>query len=213
MNLSVVVTSYGDQEWAQLGDRAAESALDQTGAHEVITRHFTEKMGEHWIGPARNEAAKDATGDWLLFLDADDVLSPGFLSAVLVAGRRVNYSSLALLTPRASYVIRGRARPAKFLRRPGVTLRDDNFLVVGTAISRELFDKVDGFSDYPHGFEDWSLWAKAYRAGARVVEVPKAIYIVNVNENSKHRQGWKDRNWQVETHERVRREIFPELYV
>ena len=35
------------------------------------------------IGRARNTGAAEATGDWLLFLDADSVLNPGLLADIL----------------------------------------------------------------------------------------------------------------------------------
>jgi hypothetical protein len=40
-----------------------------------------------------------------------------------------------------------------------------------------------------------------------VVRVPKAVYIQHVNPQSKHRVGWRDRRWQVETHQRVEAEL------
>jgi hypothetical protein len=74
-----------------------------------------------------------------------------------------------------------------------------------------VFLEVGGFGPYPHGFEDWSLWAKAWKSGCRIVKVPKAVYIAYWNAESKHRLQWKDRRWQVEQHMRVRRDLFPEL--
>ena len=89
----------------------------------------------------------------------------------------------------------------------GISLRDDNWMVVGTMIHRDLFWKVGGFDDYPHGFEDWALWSKCFRVGAQIVKVPDAVYRYWHNPQSKHKQGWRDRRWQVETHMRVKREL------
>jgi glycosyltransferase involved in cell wall biosynthesis len=192
-----VIASYGDREWHSLAlTRAYPSALDQ-GAHEIVVGHDDEVS----IAQVRNALAEKTTGDWLCFLDADDELADGYLDAMArVGGEKV------LLTPRVQKIIKGRARPLTFY--PEVPLDQANWLVIGTLLRRDLFMEVGGFSDYPHGFEDWSLWAKCWKAGARVVRVPRAIYRQHVNPQSKHRLGWRDRRWQVETHNRVRQELF-----
>ena len=53
--------------------------------------------------------------------------------------------------------------------------------MVGTLVSRDLFLEVGGFEDYPHGFEDWSLWAKCWKAGAKIIQVRRAVYIAHVD--------------------------------
>jgi GT2 family glycosyltransferase len=149
----------------------------------------------------RNELAASAKGDWLLFLDADDELAPGYLDAMAqVGGENV------LLTPSVRKVVKGLPQNKTFFY-PEVDLRYGNWLVVGTLVRREMFNRVGGFPEAPHGFEDFGLWSKCYRLGARVVRVPQAVYIQHVNPQSKHRVGWRNRKWQVETHNRVNREL------
>ena len=43
--------------------------------------------------------------------------------------------------------------------------------------------------------------------GAEIVKVPEAVYLAHVNPQSKHKRGWRDRKWQVETHQRVVKEL------
>jgi GT2 family glycosyltransferase len=152
------------------------------------------------IASIRNELAQDAKGDWLLFLDADDELAPRYIQAMEHAER-----PNSLLTPSVQKIIKKRENPPVFY--PEVDLMTANWLIIGTLVERDLFLRVGGFEDYPHGFEDWSLWYKCAKVGAEVVRVPKAVYRQHVNPQSKHRLGWKDRRWQVETHERVQREL------
>lgn len=159
------------------------------------------------IGPVRNVLAGKASGDWLCFLDADDQLAPWYLAEMFnrYHAEREHSRGPFLLTPSVSKMRKGRRSSAAFY--PEVPLWQANWLVVGTLIERDLFERVGGFEDYPHGFEDWSLWNKAAKAGAQVVKVPKAIYIQHINPRSKHRLGWKNRRWQVETHQRVEAEL------
>ncbi len=101
---------------------------------------------------------------------------------------------------------KGKPSPPRFLDR-GIPLSQDNWLVVGTLINRDLFMRIGGFPDYDHGFEDWAVWYKAEKAGARIVKVPDAVYRAHWNPHSKHHQGWRDKRWQVETHQRVAAEL------
>jgi glycosyltransferase involved in cell wall biosynthesis len=205
MNVSIVISTYGEERWKELAmTRAYPSALDQ-GAHEIVVGHDTNAT----IAQVRNALAEKTEGTWLCFLDADDELGDGYLDAMGRKEWSQNRDREVIFTPAVSYVRKGRPAPPKFNDR-GISLRDDNWLVVGSLIRRSFFFSLGGFSDYPHGFEDWSLWAKAWKAGARIVKVPGAVYYAHVNPRSKHRQGWRDRRWQVETHNRVRAELFPE---
>lgn len=197
MNVSICIATYGNREWEVMAEeRALPSAVAQ-GDVEILMGHQLDGT----IASARNGLAERATSDWLCFLDADDELGDGYVQAMR---RKMEHD--ALLMPAVSYVY-GRKRRSSVMS----DIRDltvDNFLVIGTLVERSLFFSVGGFSDYPHGFEDWSLWAKCWKAGAQIVQVPKAVYIAHVNPHSKHRQAWRNRKWQVEMHQRVQAEIF-----
>ena len=206
MKISILVSTYGDSLWSDLAHTRALPSADGQGAYEILFLHDSDGS----IASVRNRNAERASGDLLVHLDADDELAPGYLDAMrraLEQERGDLPPQPFLLTPAVSYVHDGRAEPPLFRDR-GIPLSEDNWLVVGTLVERELFHAVGGFSDYPHGFEDWSLWAKCWKAGARIVKVPDAVYVAHVNPNSQHRQRWRDHEWQVATHNRVRAELF-----
>lgn len=209
MKISVLITTYGDHAWAELSwSRAYPSTIDQ-GADEVIVRHWPDLT----IGPARNATAEEAEGGFLIFLDADDELEDGYIDAMRTAADtladEIDYApEWTLFQPAVSYIRKNR-RAAPLMREIG-DLRVDNFLVIGTMVSKQLFDTAGGFSDYEHGFEDWSCWAKCWKAGATIVQVPDALYLAHVNPKSKHRQAWRNRREQVAMHLRVQAELFPE---
>lgn len=208
MKVTICISTYGGREWETLAqERALPSALEQD-ADEVLVGHDDDGT----IASIRNELGGMAQSDWLCFLDADDRLAPGYLDAMRRAWGQAggDDGTPRLLTPQVSYVRKNRPMRPRFLDR-GISLQDDNWLIVGTLVQKDLFVKVGGFGDYPHGFEDWSLWAKCWKAGAEIVKVPDTIYYAHMNPRSKHRTQWRDRRWQVEMHNKVRAELFPEL--
>jgi glycosyltransferase involved in cell wall biosynthesis len=200
--ISIVITTYGADHWPLIADERAYPSAIQQGAYEVILHHAAELT----IGPARNQAAERATGEWLCFLDADDELDESYVQEMTNAICDPGRPEPALLQPSVCYVRKGHKGPVFLM--PEKPLDSDNYLVIGTVLRRKLFFQVGGFSDYPHGFEDWSLWAKCWKQGATVYPVPKAIYNAHINPQSQHRTMWRDRKTQVATHLRIQAELF-----
>jgi len=206
VNVSIIISTYGSEKWRDLAmSRAYPSALDQ-GAHEIVVGHDPEGT----IASVRNSLAEKATGEWLLFLDADDELAPGYLGAMQRVFEQEQTGGLPLLlTPAVSYVTaRGRITPPKFWQE--VDLEQANWLVIGTLVPRSLFLEVEGFPEAIHGYEDWALWAKCWKAGVRIVKVPKAIYRAHISPGSRNRRMTREEG--LRWHYEIGRSIFPEQY-
>lgn len=171
--VSVVIGTYGDERWRDAGARAAASARPQ--AREVIQNHEYDGT----LATARNNGALAATGDWLCFLDADDELCPGYVTEMRATMRHWNlarrgdliYNPL-LLAPAVEYCEGMRGEPA--IPNAG-RWPDVNECVIGTLVPRHLFNQVGGFRELP-SLEDFDLWLRCVKAGARIVHVPDAIY-------------------------------------
>ena len=142
--------------------------INAESSDEIVFTH----MPEGSAALARNQSARKATGDWLIFLDADDELADGYVDAMRTALEEFR-AGATLFTPRVSYVQNGRRESPKFW--PEVPYQDANWLVIGTMIYRGLFYRLGGFKNYgdPPGsnaFEDWGLWALAQKNGATVTK-------------------------------------------
>lgn len=172
--VSVVIGTYGDQTvWGPLRQRAAQSALNQTRDCEVLLQH------EETLALARNRGAEQATGDWLIFLDADDELDPRYVEAMLAG-------SEGLRQPATLGIVNGRADPEPVIIKPrGKTLLDGNHLVIGTMMPRDDFMAVGGFREL-WAWEDWDLFIRLWLRGLRDEPIPQAIYRVHVKQGSRN---------------------------
>lgn len=193
MDVTVVVGTFGADGWRQTAQRAIRSAEPQA---PVIHVHGAT------LAEARNAGGAQAGSEWLIFLDADDELDPGYVAAMSAAEHTGD-----LLGPATSYVRQGRPGSPKLW--PEQDLRDGNHLVIGTAVRRAMFLEVGGFRDWTL-YEDWCLWQRCSRAGASVAMVPDAVYRAHVRPSSRNRA--PDRAERLRMHDAIRRANFPELY-
>lgn len=161
-DLTVIVGTYGTDEWRDMG--AATAAQ-----HDAVHVHGKT------LAAARNIGAQAATTEWLVFLDADDELSEGYCDAILAADGDLRAPALHLIYPDKVVV-------------PDLASRDierTNPCCIGTAIRRGMFLAIGGFPELD-GWEDWAVYLRAVRRGARLVHVPDAIYRATVRPGSRN---------------------------
>lgn len=203
MTITVIIASFGDLHWERLGRmRALASTVDQ-GFDEVIVKHEEEMT----LAEVRNAAAHEATGDYLLFLDADDVIAPGYLAAMRAALAEQPAGEY-LLTPAIQYGAGKVFSPPRFW--PECEIETGNWMVVGTLVPRRVFLFVQGWDEYEL-YEDWALWAKCVLEGLTIVKVPDAHYMVYVTANSRNRG--KPRKTYLYWRQRIGADIWPDLYL
>ena len=198
--ISVIVATYGEDTWSTLASHRAIPSLKLTNDDNLVLRH--DPLGTR--ASSLNDAAALSEKDWLLFLDADDELAPGYITAMRNAIQ--NNPGRVLLTPSVQQIRKGRPRAPFFF--PECDFRTGNWLVIGTLIQRELFMEIGGFREHPHGLEDWNLWARAVRAGATVVKVPDAVYKAHMNPRSKHHVLSRNRAAYMEAYETARKDAW-----
>lgn len=170
MDAAVVVATFGAPEWAERAQRAARSA-ELAAPAELVVYH-----GGSSVAEARNTAARQTSAEWLVFLDADDELEPGYLAALAATGH-----TSGLLAPAVREVVDGIPGEARTLDDARRDIDHGwNPCVIGTAIRRATFDAAGGF--WPErAWEDWSLFRRAWLLGEPVHHVPDAVYRVHVN--------------------------------
>ncbi|MCP3371694.1 glycosyltransferase [Bradyrhizobium cajani] len=126
------------------------------------------------VSAARNLGARHASGDWLLFLDADDRLRPGAVAALLTAARGAPravlvYGDYNTIDSEGRQI--GRRDLLKGRRKPSgdvlARLASGNFIVNGGIVltRAEAFRAIGGFDVSLRYCEDWHCWCRLAAIG------------------------------------------------
>jgi glycosyltransferase involved in cell wall biosynthesis len=126
------------------------------------------------LARARNLAARAARTQWIVFLDADDWLAPGFVEAAET--RLAGCPDVDVLTPDMTIVRDGRRPFTSRARVPSdwTALLRRNTIVQTSLVRRELVSGLGGY-DPDVLFEDWDFWIRLLKAGHRIERLPGAF--------------------------------------
>ena len=178
--IDVIIGTYGCESWKDRALVAKYSVLQQTSMATSIYLVHGKTLAQ-----ARNEGAQRSTADWLLFLDADDVLDSNYIYAMREAIKQITCSN-SLLYPSVLTIENGVKSSSTKISEQNPIL-EGNFMVIGTLVKRETFLQVGGFRELPM-YEDWDLWIRCIAKGCVPYPVSDAVYHVIVNRDSRNHQ-------------------------
>ncbi|EPX2175882.1 TPA: glycosyltransferase [Serratia marcescens] len=174
---------------------------------DLLNKEFSEKgwkiikSSNNYLGAARNLAAKHASGEFLIFMDDDNVAKPHEIETFV---RAAVHSGCDLLTT-PSDLIYGDEFPSPFRKMKdcwlplGADLNVASFAnCFGDAnamIRKSVFDSVGGFTeDYGIGHEDWEFFCRVALAGHKMQLVPEALFWYRVANTGMLISGNKGKN-------------------
>ncbi len=201
--MSVVLCAYNSAEWIE---QAIESVLTQTcgsGLLEIILvdsgssdRTVTKAQASlsrcnvpfrllvvpnEGPGRARNLGSQRSGGDWIQFLDGDDVLNPRKIEVQLEAAIAADpevaivYSDWSRLRQQSGGWQSDGTIQAPALGADVLTdlLRAGNFVALGSHLVRRVWlERVGGFDERHWFIEDADLLLRLAMAGAKFAQVP-----------------------------------------
>ncbi|GMV26212.1 MAG: hypothetical protein AMXMBFR58_22430 [Phycisphaerae bacterium] len=131
-------------------------------------------------GPAaaRNRGAREATSEYLVFLDADDTIHPTFISKLVRAIETAAASGVKVSHAYCQEVLTDKAEGTWRVPEWDPTLlMVTNLHPITTVIRRSCFEEVGGFEESLGGnYEDWDLWLRLSFAGYRGVRVTEPLF-------------------------------------
>ena len=194
-DFEVVLVDDGSRPEALARVKALEPRFAARGWRMVLQEN-------RYLGAARNRAAAEARGTWLLFHDDDNIARPDmlerFLAAAEASGADIVTAAMATFSgeapapdaePKAIWLPVGAARAFGAIEN---VFGDANALIRRTA-----FEAMGGFSeDYGVGHEDWEFFARAVLAGRSLVSVPEPLFHYRIAESSMLRAGYSSADLQ-----------------
>lgn len=198
ITISVVIPTHKRPELLR---RSIQSVLDQIRLPDEIiivddaacteTKELVEEYGLQWLtyiensdgsgaSSSRNLGAEIATGDYIAFLDDDDVWLPSKLEKqsklIMHDGLDVCFSRLSVQYENSSISY---STSASNVSNPSLEILMENYIggTISAVIRRSLFTSVGGFDLGFKAREEYDLWIRLIHAGASVgvVEAPLAI--------------------------------------
>lgn len=183
-DVTIGIATFGSQGWLDLAQsRAIPSAVAQ--GVPVIHRHHDT------LAKARNAVLKAADTEFLISLDADDELEPGYVEAMLKGSADVRapairqvreYQDGRLVGP---FIPKVGGRKHRRHACHAECLRDGNFVVIGAMARTELMRRAGGWEEFGWS-EDWAMWARCWMAGGTVEVIPDAVYRAHVRLDSRN---------------------------
>lgn len=174
---SVVQQTYSDWELVVVDDGSTDATGAIAAAHSGPIRVVRQE--NTGVASARNRGIAEALGDLVAFCDADDILFPRHLEALLSTWERAG----GIATSNCYWLFPGGIDTSKTRYRSGFpaagrqrrAILEQNFVLTMSLFPRSLVDEIGPFDPERRRAEDWDFWLRAIFAGHRVALQPEPL--------------------------------------
>lgn len=168
---SVLSQTYENIEIITINDGSTDNTLKKIEKFKESIFIFNQENKGQTV--TRNIGVKKATGNYLLFLDSDDVIDKTYIEkcvTILDANKNIKvvYSkSLLFGSENGEWEL------------PKFNMKDflmNNCIHISALHRKEDFAKVDGFDETLTFYEDWDLWIKLIDNDSQVYRIPEYLF-------------------------------------
>lgn len=176
---SALAQTYYDIEIIVVNDGSPDNTTEVAERYPVKIVNQVNKG----LSSARNTAIMNATGDYFLPLDADDLLEPTCVETMARVARETDADIIA-----PSLTEFGECQGATVILKPDPTIEDfkvGNHIPYASAIKMSALREIGGYSPrMTWGYEDYHLWFDLLKRGKNIVTIPEPLLRYRVKSHS-----------------------------
>ena len=174
---SALWQTYRDLEVVVVDDGSRDATGEIAAAFPEPVRLVRQENGG--VASARNRGIAESRGELIAFCDADDVLLPRHLEALLQIFDRAG----GIATSNCYWLFPGGIHPARtrykgnFPRpeRQRLAILEQDFVLTMSLFPKALWEEIGPFDEELIVAEDWDFWLRAIYAGHRVSLQPRPL--------------------------------------
>ncbi len=147
-----------------------------------------------YLGAARNFGARHATGEYLLFMDDDNVAKPHELSTFVAMAQRTGADIITAFCDvfdNEATLENDAPPPLRFTpygADPALGIFTNCYGDANALYARRAFDKLGGFTeDYGITHEDWELFCRASLEGITILCIPDPLFWYRMDQSAMFR--------------------------
>ncbi|MGC3974330.1 MAG: glycosyltransferase family 2 protein [Nitrospira sp.] len=147
-----------------------------------------------YLGAARNFGARHATGEYLLFMDDDNVAKPHELSTFVAMAQRTGADIITSFFDVFEHEATLKAEGPPPLRftpyggDPALGIFTNCYGDANALYARHAFDKLGGFTeDFGVTHEDWELFCRASLEGVTILCIPEPLFWYRMDQSAMFR--------------------------
>jgi len=183
---SVLSQTYSDFEIIIVDDASTDMATRQLlecYSHPKI--HVIHNLHNMGVAAARNEGIRAATGEFILPLDADDVIGDTYLEKAM--GLFVERQDVGIVYCDAEFF----GEKEGYWELPDFSLKQilsENIIFSAAFYRKSDWQCSGGYCPLMKaGWEDWDFWLSLVSLGAKVVKIPETLFKYRIRDDSRDR--------------------------
>jgi len=172
-NFEVIIVDDGSEIEAQ-------EELDKiVSSYKTLNIKVVHQENKH-LSAARNTGARNCDGEWIMFLDDDDISKPNHLQDYLKAAINIGAEALTNNVD----IFKGDKPSEEYEERwvgigPSIEVafyRNGLGATANIFIKKIVFNEMGGFNEKARGFEDWEFGVRLLLAKKKLEVVPESLY-------------------------------------